>query len=643
MKTVFESIPESVVSALGWTLLHSVWQGTLLAAIAFAAFFFLRRSTASLRYNVGIVFLSLQVIISVVTFTYYQQKTTLVSVAPHNLVITKTLTQTVTKHALNYDIPFIAKVQIWLNIHLYELVICWLIGACLLMIRFAGGWIYTEHLRSKARLVMDKEWRVRFGMLTAKLNISQSVEFRETARILTPMVIGTLRPVILIPLGFLSGFSTSQIEAILAHELAHIRRNDYLVNMLQSLVEVVFFFHPALWWLSEKIRTEREHCCDDIALTVCEDKMALARALVKVAEWQSAPYLAMAFASKKPLLLQRITRVMGVASRSSRPFYNIPVVFLAIGLIAGISFYAVGQQDKKQTKRVVKTIKNNEKFITSQQAFSDTIIKGKESKDASSTINVQDYDKRDSLAQAYHKIEGNIIGIGEIRSSLNGLSSAEIDMLSAQLPALNRDDDKLSAELEKLTRRLDELNLLSEKLDFETERFQRKIEKLDWKKDQLTDSRNKLIEKRASLFDSQRNGKRNSKNNVQNLSESELEKQLEDFEQQIKAQEQQISEFNSHITSARKEADAYEDSDDVKNLKKEIEDTNRKIDEIGAKIGLDSFKHINYTQAPPTPPKAPKTPKKVKGAGSIAAPPAPPAKPKAPGVPPAPPAPPVRK
>lgn len=640
MKTVFESIPESVVSALGWTLLHSVWQGTLLAALAFAGFFLLRKSAASLRYNAGIAFLSLQVIISAVTFFYYQQKTTLVSVTPHNSMLTKTLTETVTTQALNYNPPLTAKVQIWLNMHIYELVICWLIGACLLMLRFAGGWIYTEHLRSKARVVMDKEWRARFGMLTAKLNISQSVEFRETARILTPMVIGTLRPVVLIPLGFLTGFSTSQIEAILAHELAHVRRNDYLVNMLQSLVEVVFFFHPALWWLSEKIRTEREHCCDDIALTVCEDKMALARALVKVAEWQSAPYLAMAFASKKPLLLQRITRVVGVAAKPPRPFYNIPVVFLALGLIAGISFYAVGQQDKKQTKKVVRTVKAKEKF-TSQQTSSDTIINGKEHKDTSSIINVQDFDKRDSLAQAYHQIS-DIFSIGEIRSSLNALSSTDVDMLSAQLPALNRDDDKLSAELEKLTRRLDELNLLSEKQNFETERFQRKIEKLDWKKDQLSESRNKLIEKRASVFDSQRNGMRNSKNNVKVLTESELEKQLEDFEQQIKAQEQQISEFNSQITSARKEADAFEESDDVKNLKKEVEDTNRKIDEIGAKMGLDSFRHINYTPAPPIPPKAPKLPKtaKIKGAGSIAAPPAPPAKPKTPAVPPAPP---VRK
>ncbi len=114
------------------------------------------------------------------------------------------------------------------------------------------------------------------------------------------MVIGAFSPVVLIPIGLLSGFSTAQVEAILAHELAHIRRNDYLINMLQSFVEVIFFFHPAIWWLSRKKCGPNTN----IAATTLHSgrmaarKMSLAHALVKVAEWQAAPGLAMAFASK---------------------------------------------------------------------------------------------------------------------------------------------------------------------------------------------------------------------------------------------------------------------------------------------------------------------------------------------------------
>lgn len=334
MKIILESIPESVVSALGWTLVHSVWQGTLLAIAAFAGFAIMSKKSAFLRYNFGIVLLCLQMVSSLVTFFYYQLTAEVRNISVTHL---NTLNVPVRNIPLNwqkidYNLSMTTKMQIWLNMHIYELVICWLIGAALLMIRFAGGWIYTERLRSTARIVMDKEWRVRFGVLTTKLNISQSVEFRETARILTPMVIGAFRPVVLIPFGLLTGFPVSQIEAILAHELAHIRRNDYLVNMLQSLIEVVFFFHPALWWISEKIRTEREHCCDDIALSICKDKMSLAKALVKVAEWQSAPHLAMAFASKKPLLLQRISRVLGIDPKPKRILINWPVTIIFLPL-----------------------------------------------------------------------------------------------------------------------------------------------------------------------------------------------------------------------------------------------------------------------------------------------------------------------
>lgn len=479
------------------------------------------------------------------------------------------------------------------------------------MLRFAGGWIYTEHLRSRARIVMDKEWRVRFGMLTAKLNISQNVEFRETARILTPMVIGTLRPVVLIPLGFLTGFSMSQIEAILAHELAHVRRNDYLINMLQSLVEVVFFFHPALWWLSEKIRTEREHCCDDIALTICEDKMALARALVKVAEWQSAPYLAMAFASKKPLLLQRVSRVMGVIPKSNKIRATWPVTMLFLSLLVGFSMYAVGQKNKMSEKTTVnKQVKKN--------PISDQIISIEE--------------QEESFAEPVVEIDEPVVNV-EIH---NTVGETRNDTLDKKMEEYQQKMDKLQSEMDPLQRRMDELYLLTEKESFEIERYERELEKLEWKKERLMESRSKLIDKRSALLNP------NSKSGQAKLSESDLEKQLEEFEKQIKVQEQQITDFNQQIAAVRKESASYEESETVKNTKKEMDEISRKIDDIGAKMGLISLGLIEYTPAAPAPPKAPKVPKspkitRIKETGSIAAPPAPPAKPKTPSAPPAPP------
>lgn len=607
MKTIFQSIPESVVSALGWTLVHSVWQGTLIAIIAVAGFTVLNKRYASLRYNFGIILLSLQLLTSIVTFFYYQLITPVKNLANNSLNSLSTPVRNIPLNwqKVDYNLSMATKIQIWLNMHIYELVICWLIGAAFLMLRFAAGWIYTERLRSSARIVMDKEWRVRFGVLIAKLNISQSVEFRQTTKILTPMVIGAFKPVVLIPFGFLTGFSTSQIEAILAHELAHIRRNDYLVNMLQSFVEVVFFFHPALWWISEKVRTEREHCCDDIALTVCNDKMSLAKALVKVAEWQSAPHLAMAFASKKPLLLNRISRVLGIDSKPKRILVNWPVTLVFLSLMVGFSMFAIGQ--KKEIIKERKTSKRNQSV---------SVIKDIDSS-FEENINIQPIIVEDVSEPV---IDGNIDNSFEFAN----------DTLEKKREEFQQKMEAFQSEMDPLQRRMEELNLLMEKENFEMERFQREMEKLEWKKDKLMDARNKLVEKRSSLLHP------DSKSNQTKLSDNDLEKQLNDFEQQIKAQEQQITEFNTQIASSRKEAEAYEESEFVKSTKKEIDEINKKIDEIGAKMGLASLGIINYTSAP-RPPKAPKAPKspKMKGKPVQFALPAPPAPTSAPAPKPA--------
>jgi bla regulator protein blaR1 len=577
MKTFLNSIPESVISSFGWTLVHSVWQGTLLALIALAAFCIFRRSTALLRYNLGIAILSMQVIASAATFLYYQLMRG--SVLTGNIQPVELVTQNLQK--LNYNLSMTAKLHLWLILHLNELVICWIIGASLLMLRFAGGWLYAERLRSYSKLVMDKQWRARFGILVAKLNITKSVEFRETTQVLTPMVIGALRPVVLIPVGLLTGFSTSQIEAILAHELAHIRRNDYLVNMIQSFVEVVFFFHPALWWISGRVRTEREHCCDDIALSVCEDKLSLAHALIKVAEFQTNPQLVMAFASKKPLLLRRIKRVLGVTSKTERYRSGWTFTTILMSFLIGFSMYAVGQ--KKDKKLPKKTNQRIERKVNAKARTEVTNVFA-------------------AVAETVEPFVGNItepfagVRIGQVF----GLATIENDSIGLKMLAHQKKMDALQAEMEPLQRRMEEVNLRTEQENFEMERYNREMEKLEWKKNKLMEGRSQLMEKRSALF------QRDGKTGQTKLSDSELEKQLGDLEQQIKAQEQQIIEFNAQIADARKQAEAYKQSDSYKNTRKEISEINEKIEVVQSKIEAESREIEKIYPAPPPPPVQPR-------------------------------------
>ncbi|MCE6990703.1 M56 family metallopeptidase [Dyadobacter sp. CY323] len=621
MKIFFDLFTSASVSALGWTLIHSVWQAALLMLLAIATFYILKKKTANVRYLAAVAFLSTQLFTSIATFFYYYTKSTPALSVPKTFANSLTFTNVRQVSFSATELPFSMKLQGWLSMHLHELVICWMIGAAVLLLRFLGGWLFTEKLRYDAKVVMDREWRARFGVIVAKMNISQSIEFKETAKILTPMVIGAFSPVILIPIGLLSGFSTSQVEAILAHELAHIRRNDYLVNMLQSFVEVVFFFHPAIWWLSERIRTEREHCCDDIALSVCGDKMSLAHALVKVAEWQTAPRMAMAFASKKPLLLRRVQRVLGLTPKSTRTLGNLPLMLVAFGLVIGLSVYAVAQKtEKKKDKKV------------SQSA-------GKKQKSVS----------------GFHAVENEIAEVPELAE----LSAIEIpDVEIAEFPAMHFDDDSLNkkrneihkrmqalqTEMEPLNQRMEEIQLEMEKQNFEVERFQRELEKIEWKKQAALELRNDLTEKRSTLLD-------RSRSNESKTNDSELDKQLADFEQQIKVQEETISQLNSQIASTRK--DAFKAEEPIRRFNTETQEINEKIEEISGKIGVEALGFEKIEGNPRVREARTSRVRNVTGHGRVAPPPPPPAParavpapaPKAPKsvAPPKPPVPPAKK
>lgn len=569
MKFFSNLLPGPAVSAFGWTLIHSIWQGTLLMLIAVAAFYYLRKKSANTRYLMGVGFLFTQVIASVGTFIYYYPKTTSAVTNVKTLARYTALSASRTWAEVSKDLPLTFKVQMWLTAHLHELVICWLIGSGILLLRFAGGWIFTERLRINAKIVMDKEWRARFGVIIAKMNISKSVEFRETAKVLTPMVIGTLSPVVLIPIGLLSGFSTAQVEAILAHELAHIRRNDYLINMLQSFVEVIFFFHPAIWWLSEKVRAEREHCCDDIALAVCGDKMSLAHALVKVAEWQATPGLAMAFASKKPLLLHRVQRVLGLNPKPVRTFSSLPAMIFAIGLVIGISAYAVAQKVEKDKER--------------KAAKHMTVKKRKPAKIETRKEHEMEEIAEIAIEENIHEnIDAEMAHVDlDIEAPEMDFEQSGNDTLDRKMWEINQKIRAMHEELKPYHVRLQELHREREKYRFETERFEREIEKIEWKKHRAEELRSDLMEKRSVLF--------NQDSKESKLSDAELDKQLADFEQQIKAQEQVISELNNQISNTTKEILKAEEPE--RKLQREIEEVHFKIDELGKNIGLETLSY----------------------------------------------------
>ena len=346
----FNFLTSPVADALGWTLLHAIWQGFALVIPVAVLLHLLRTKSSSLRYQVGVLTLLVQVALSVGTFFWYYQP-----VSASQPVLTAGTLHYATQirwQTVAQALPWQQQTQLFLENHLSQFVFIYLLGVALFGLRLAGGWLYLQGLSKTATQPVAKSWTQLTNQLRSTLAIHTLVQVRESARIAGPMVVGVLKPVLLVPIGLATSLSIREIEAVLAHELAHIKRHDYAVNLLQSVVEVLYFFHPALWWLSARVREEREHCCDDLAVFACGgDGRILAQALARVEELrlvqiQREPALAMAFASKRQHLLQRVKRVLGMPTRPFVSNSSLAGLTLATILLMSVSVYAVQKQSE---------------------------------------------------------------------------------------------------------------------------------------------------------------------------------------------------------------------------------------------------------------------------------------------------------
>jgi len=288
---------QPAAQAVGWALLHFVWQGTIIGALTAIALLALRGSAADVRYVVSAIGLALMLTLPVVTGVQTWSASRVASAAPNVTSapvrhVNEPAAARVTTDApaatgqpgssfgpvLNVE-PGSADVGAQLEPLLPLLIGVWLAGVIFLSLRLLSGWLWIQRLRTHGAVGAGESWQRMATRLSRRLHIARTITLLESTLVDVPTVIGWVKPVVLLPATALSGLSASQLEAILAHELAHIRRHDYLVNLLQTLVETLLFYHPAVWWLSGRIRAEREHCCDDLAVSLCGDPIAYASAL----------------------------------------------------------------------------------------------------------------------------------------------------------------------------------------------------------------------------------------------------------------------------------------------------------------------------------------------------------------------------
>jgi beta-lactamase regulating signal transducer with metallopeptidase domain len=339
------ALTDRLIQALGWTLLHSLWQGLLVAIIAAAFLLTAKRSAAATRYNLVLATFILFTLSTITTLAWEWHASAAGHISTHHVTgISSKAAPLLSVYDFSGIQQFIYTCTAYFSKNAPLLVLVWFIFFVFRSVKLLNGLVYLQQARSRSLYAPPAIWESRLTALCKKLQLNKPVRFFESAYVKVPMVIGHLKPLILIPAGLLAGLPAEQIEAVLLHELAHIRRHDYLVNAMQAVMETVYFFNPGLLWISNLLRDERENCCDDIALAHTRNKKQFVQALISFKEhalYNTQP--AVAFPGRKNQLLQRVSRILGNQYPSFAPAEKIS--FAAGTLIIGmvLATVAIGQ------------------------------------------------------------------------------------------------------------------------------------------------------------------------------------------------------------------------------------------------------------------------------------------------------------
>jgi beta-lactamase regulating signal transducer with metallopeptidase domain len=353
MPDLWTLLSAPTVERLGWTLLHVVWQGALVAALLAGALRALRRHGPRVRYAASLAALVALLALPVTTGVLLHDPVGPVSPAASPVAGPETAEAVAASPAALEEEAgggpvsgWAARVSNWVRPALPGAVLAWGLGVMGLAIRWMGGAWRVRRLRQSGTAA-PTEWRDRLSALADRMGLARPVALRRSARVDGPMVAGWWRPVILVPAGLLSGLPPRQVEALLLHELAHVRRHDVLVGHLQALVETLLFFHPATWWVSGRVRAAREACCDDLAVQGGAERTVVARALAALAEGAAEGRAASwAPAASGGSLLTRIRRLLTPERTPSPPAQRLSgaaAVLLVVGLPLGLAACASQQ------------------------------------------------------------------------------------------------------------------------------------------------------------------------------------------------------------------------------------------------------------------------------------------------------------
>jgi len=353
-------------------LVEFVWQGTLVALVLLLGLHTLGRRSAQVRYGLSSVALvALMALPIVTTASRYRViepghgagfSFTRFSVVPG-----PEDEQIVDVNVRHGAVPMLSRLQPWV-------LPLWSVGVLLLSLRLVAGGLHVRALRRSAH-VADQQWRDRLLHIATRMGIRRRIQLAISGGTDGPGVIGWLRPIIMLPLATMMGLTREQFDAVLAHELAHVRRHDYVVNIVQMMAETLLFYHPAVWWVSRQMRIERELCCDDEAVRICGDATGYARALVTIAKLQGP---AMAMAATGGSLSDRVRRLLGVGGEGPRrsAAFGLTAVVVVLASIAIASVSAQREPPRFEVASVKLSAPTGTRGFTGVGFFPGGVVRG---------------------------------------------------------------------------------------------------------------------------------------------------------------------------------------------------------------------------------------------------------------------------
>jgi len=345
-----------LIQAFGWALLHSFWQAFFIFVCLRIVLLLWPQASSSIKYNLS--YISLAGIFTWFSVTLYLQVEAVrrVHQAAYLMI------ETGIRPSAAATVPAIYKSQAeltglfpGLEMWFPVLVAIYVAGVAVMTIKLTLDLLQLQQIKKKQVLPIDEAWEKHLQKLTAQLKIPRRVKLLISQYIQVPVMIGFLKPVILLPVAMFNNLTAEQLEAILLHELAHIKRNDYLLNIFQSIVETILFFNPFVWWISKNIRLEREHCCDDLVLTNQVQPLHYAKALVALEEYRlTVNAMAMAAADNKQHLFHRIKRIMEMKTKNINYTQKLlAVMIIAVGLVSIAWLNPSNKDEQRENKKSV--------------------------------------------------------------------------------------------------------------------------------------------------------------------------------------------------------------------------------------------------------------------------------------------------